>query len=78
MNARKMIRAVILGIAASAALFVSGCSDGNKAPDQGAVQKESPLMQKIKLLPVIRLMNLLIPLSVKRKLSVLTWRWRRK
>ena len=48
MNARKMIRAVILGIAASAALFVSGCSDGNKAPDQGAVQKESPLMQKIK------------------------------
>ena len=48
MNARKMIRAVILGIAASAALFVSVCSDGNKAPDQGAVQKESPLMQKIK------------------------------
>ncbi|MFR8828545.1 MAG: hypothetical protein ACLVHE_02845 [Dialister invisus] len=31
MNARKMIRAVILGIAASSALFVSGCSDGNKA-----------------------------------------------
>lgn len=48
MNARKMIKAVILGIAASAVLFVSGCSDGNKAPDQGAMQKESPLMQKIK------------------------------
>ena len=48
MNARKMIKAVILGIAAAAALSVSGCSDGNKAPDQGAVQKESPLMQKIK------------------------------
>ena len=48
MNARKMIKAVIFGIAAAAALSVSGCSDGNKAPDQGAVQKESPLMQKIK------------------------------
>ena len=48
MNARKMIKAVILGIAAAVALSVSGCSDGNKAPDQGAVQKESPLMQKIK------------------------------
>ena len=48
MNARKMIKAVILGIAAAAALSVSGCSDGNKAPGQGAVQKESPLMQKIK------------------------------
>lgn len=35
MNARKMIKAVILGIAAAAALSVSGCSDGNKAPDQG-------------------------------------------
>ncbi|MFR6111273.1 MAG: hypothetical protein ACLUIQ_07830 [Dialister invisus] len=48
MNAKKMIKAVILGMAAAAALSVSGCSDGNKAPDQGAVQKESPLMQKIK------------------------------
>ena len=48
MNARKMIKAVILGIAAAAALSVSGCSDGNKALDLGAVQKESPLMQKIK------------------------------
>ena len=48
MNAKKMIKAVIFGIAAAAALSVLGCSDGNKAPDQGAVQKESPLMQKIK------------------------------
>ena len=41
MNARKMIKAVILGIAAAAALSVSGCSDGNKAPDQGAVDRKS-------------------------------------
>ena len=40
MNARKMIRAVILGIATSAALFVSGCSDGNKAPHQGLCRKK--------------------------------------
>jgi ABC-type amino acid transport substrate-binding protein len=48
MNAKKMIKAVILGMAAVAVLSAAGCSDGNKVPTQGAVQKESPLMQKIK------------------------------
>ena len=44
MNAKKMIKAVILGMAAVAVLSAAGCSDGNKVPTQGAVQKESPLM----------------------------------
>ena len=48
MNAKKMIKAVILGMAAVAVLSAAGCSDGNIVPTQGAVQKESPLMQKIK------------------------------
>ncbi len=38
MNAKKMIKAVIFGIAAAAALSVFGCSDGTHAPDLGAVQ----------------------------------------
>mgnify|MGYP005929540619 FL=1 len=48
MNTKKMVKAVIWGMAAVVVLSAAGCSDGNKVPAQGAIQKESPLMQKIK------------------------------
>lgn len=48
MNTKKIMKAVILGAAATAILTMAGCDNGSKAPSSGSVQKESPLMQKIK------------------------------